>query len=85
MAHAAIRLALTDTPVDSASDHGAHEAIYLADPDANGIELAADRRRARWPARLDAAGLPADAAEGGFVTRDPWENAVVLRNEGGTQ
>lgn len=35
--------------------------------------------------RLDAAGLPADAAEGGFVTHDPWENAVVLRNEGGTQ
>lgn len=35
--------------IDGASDHGTHEAIYLHDPDFNGIELAWDRQRAEWP------------------------------------
>ncbi|MDQ3694582.1 MAG: VOC family protein [Chloroflexota bacterium] len=37
-------------PIGGASDHGAHEAIYLADPDGNGIELAWDRAPSEWPA-----------------------------------
>src|SRR5215207_1937362 len=49
LAHAAGRLAITRTPIQGASDHGTHEAIYLPDPDGNGIELAADRPRAEWP------------------------------------
>jgi len=49
LARAAVRLAATRTPVQGASDHGTHEAIYLADPDGNGLELAADRPRERWP------------------------------------
>ena len=49
LARAALRLALRRTPIQGASDHGTHEAIYLADPDGNGIELAADRPRAEWP------------------------------------
>ncbi|MEZ5102133.1 MAG: VOC family protein [Thermoleophilia bacterium] len=49
LARAAQRLAVTRTPIDGASDHGISEAIYLPDPDGNGIELAADRERARWP------------------------------------
>jgi catechol 2,3-dioxygenase len=49
LARAAVRLAETRTPVDGASDHGTHEAIYLPDPDGNGIELAADRPREQWP------------------------------------
>jgi catechol 2,3-dioxygenase len=36
-------------PIDGASDHGTHEAIYLRDPDSNGIELAWDRDPADWP------------------------------------
>jgi catechol 2,3-dioxygenase len=44
------RLALTRTPITGASDHGVSEAIYLADPDGNGIELYADRPRRDWPA-----------------------------------
>jgi catechol 2,3-dioxygenase len=43
------RLAVTRTPIDGASDHGISEAIYLPDPDGNGIELAADRPREEWP------------------------------------
>src|SRR5512132_80496 len=35
--------------LDGASDHGVSEAIYLRDPDENGIELYRDRPRAEWP------------------------------------
>jgi len=58
LARAALRLAATRTPVQGASDHGTHEAIYLPDPDNNGIELAADRPRERWPRPLDYIGGP---------------------------
>jgi catechol 2,3-dioxygenase len=34
--------------IDGASDHGTHEAIYLHDPDFNGLELAWDRPREQW-------------------------------------
>lgn len=37
--------------IDGASDHGTHEAIYLHDPDRNGIELAWDRKPDEWPRR----------------------------------
>jgi catechol 2,3-dioxygenase len=49
LARAAVRLAAARTPVQGASDHGTHEAIYLPDADGNGIELAADRPREVWP------------------------------------
>src|SRR5436305_23531 len=49
LARAAIRLGVTRTPIQGASDHGTHEAIYLSDPDGLGIELAADRPREVWP------------------------------------
>jgi catechol 2,3-dioxygenase len=52
LARAVQRLAATRTPIDGASDHGTHEAIYLPDADANGIELAADRPREQWPSGL---------------------------------
>jgi catechol 2,3-dioxygenase len=48
LARAAQRLIATQTPVSGASDHGISEAIYLPDPDGNGIELAADRDREHW-------------------------------------
>jgi catechol 2,3-dioxygenase len=54
LAHAAMRLAITRTPIQGASDHGTHEAIYLPDPDGNGVELAADRPRDVWPSWDDA-------------------------------
>jgi catechol 2,3-dioxygenase len=49
LARAAVRLGATRTPIQGASDHGTHEAIYLPDPDGLGIELAADRDRELWP------------------------------------
>jgi catechol 2,3-dioxygenase len=50
LAHAVLRLAETRTHIEGASDHGVSEAIYLRDPDDNGIELYADRPREVWPA-----------------------------------
>ena len=52
LARAAVRLATTRTPIQGASDHRTHEAIYLPDADGNGIELAADRPRRLWPSGL---------------------------------
>lgn len=49
LARAVQRLAETRTPISGASDHGVSEAIYLPDPDGNGIELYADRPRDAWP------------------------------------
>jgi catechol 2,3-dioxygenase len=58
LARAIVRLVATRTPIDGASDHETHEAIYLPDADGNGIELAADRPREEWPDHLGYAGGP---------------------------
>jgi catechol 2,3-dioxygenase len=43
------RLVEAGVPLSGASDHGVSEALYLNDPDGNGIELYWDRPRDRWP------------------------------------
>jgi catechol 2,3-dioxygenase len=43
------RMVETDTVLQGAADHGVSEALYLADPDGNGIEVYRDRPRAEWP------------------------------------
>jgi catechol 2,3-dioxygenase len=48
LAAALIRLLNHGWDIDGASDHGSHEALYLHDPDMNGIELAWDRDPSRW-------------------------------------
>lgn len=48
LARAYQRLAKVGYPIDGASDHGVSEAIYLSDPDGNGVELYADRPRSQW-------------------------------------
>jgi catechol 2,3-dioxygenase len=60
LARALMRLTAAGARIDGASDHGISEAIYLPDPDENGIELAADRPRAGWPARWDTSPDPLD-------------------------
>ena len=40
-------------PLDGASDHGVSEALYLRDPDGNGVELYWDRPEALWPRNPD--------------------------------
>jgi catechol 2,3-dioxygenase len=43
--------------LEGASDHGVSEAIYLRDPDDNGVELYVDRPREQWPAEMFTAPL----------------------------
>ncbi len=49
LAVAVKRLVEHGIELDGASDHGVSEAIYLHDPDGNGIEIYRDRPRAEWP------------------------------------
>jgi len=73
LATALKRLLDNGWPIDGASDHGTHEALYLHDPDFNGIELAWDRAPSEWPRKgdqlvfttqyLDLDGLLAEVAE----------------------
>ena len=53
LATALRRLIDAGAPISGASDHGVSEAIYLADPDGNGIEIYWDRPREQWPRRGD--------------------------------
>ena len=43
------RLMKKKWPIEGASDHGVSEAIYLSDPDGNGIEIYWDRPKKQWP------------------------------------
>src|SRR5688572_18841632 len=67
LARALRRLVETDTTLQGAADHGVSEAIYLADPDGNGIEVYRDRPRDQWPfvdlpaGAVEKEGLPAGA------------------------
>jgi catechol 2,3-dioxygenase len=53
LADALRRLAAAGIPLDGASDHGVSEALYLRDPDENGIELYWDRPPEAWPRTPD--------------------------------
>jgi len=50
---ALLRLRGAGVALEGASDHGVSEALYLHDPDGNGIELYWDRPRAEWPREAD--------------------------------
>jgi catechol 2,3-dioxygenase len=49
LADALRRLIDADVALEGASDHGVSEALYLRDPDGNGVELYWDRPQAQWP------------------------------------
>lgn len=53
LAHVLKRLVEADYPLEGAADHGVSEAIYLSDPDGNGVELYRDRAEADWPRQPD--------------------------------
>jgi catechol 2,3-dioxygenase len=53
LARALKRVVEAGVSIDGASDHGVSEAIYLRDPDQNGIELYRDRPREEWPRQSD--------------------------------
>ena len=49
LADALRRLVEAGVPLDGAADHGVSEALYLRDPDGNGVELYRDRPQEEWP------------------------------------
>lgn len=55
LADALRRVLAAGIPIDGASDHGVSEAIYLRDPDGNGVELYRDRAPEDWPRKADGA------------------------------
>ena len=73
LADALRRLVEAGIPLEGASDHGVSEALYLRDPDGNGIELYRDRPEREWPRD----------AEGSLVmfTR-PLDVRALLRERG---
>jgi catechol 2,3-dioxygenase len=53
LADALRRLSKAKVPLDGAADHGVSEAIYLRNPDGNGVELYWDRPKEQWPRGVD--------------------------------
>jgi len=53
LADALYRVITAGIPLDGASDHGVSEALYLRDPDENGVELYRDRPTEQWPRNAD--------------------------------
>jgi len=53
LADALHRVIEAKIPLDGASDHGVSEALYLRDPDENGVELYWDRPKEQWPRNAD--------------------------------
>jgi len=53
LADALRRLQQAGIPLEGASDHGVSEALYLRDPDGNGVELYWDRPKEQWPRSAD--------------------------------
>lgn len=47
------RVVAAGIPIDGAADHGVSEAVYLRDPDQNGVELYVDRDPGAWPHDAD--------------------------------
>jgi catechol 2,3-dioxygenase len=64
------RLDETGYPLDGASDHGVSEALYLSDPDGNGIEIYRDRPREEWPRRSDELRMGVEALDLDDFLRD---------------
>jgi catechol 2,3-dioxygenase len=74
-------------PIDGASDHLVSEALYLTDPEGNGIEIYADRPKEKWArsgggiematAKLDMAGLVAEIPAGDAGWRGIPDNSII--------
>jgi len=71
LADALVRVRDAGIPLDGASDHGVSEALYLRDPDQNGVELYWDRPQEQWP-------RPADGSAGVAMYTRPLDVAGLL-------
>ena len=73
LADALKRLVTAGVSLDGASDHGVSQALYLRDPDGNGVELYWDREEADWPRTADGALA---------MTTKPLDVEALLREAG---
>ena len=64
------RLIAYDQPIEGLSDHGVSEAIYLSDPDGNGIEIYRDRPRTEWPMAGDKVAMVTRALDARGLLRE---------------
>ena len=88
LADALHRVLSAGIPLDGASDHGVSEALYLRDPDENGVELYWDRPKEAWPRAAgrfardvhEAAGSGGFAAAAGSLTRSSLRGAKRRSN-----
>jgi catechol 2,3-dioxygenase len=71
LADALRRLVEAEIPLEGASDHGVSEALYLRDPDSNGLELYWDRPEEQWP-------RPGDGSEGVAMISAPLDLNELL-------
>jgi catechol 2,3-dioxygenase len=71
LADALRRLIAAEIPLERATDHGVSEALYLRDPDSNGLELYRDRPEDQWP-------RPADQSEGVAMISAPLDLNELL-------
>ncbi len=87
LADALRRLIEAKVPLDGASDHGVSEALYLRDPDGNGIELYWDRPREQWPRSADGALLMTTARLDveALLAEAPSRTAAEATGAGGTR
>ena len=76
LAGALVRVRDAGIPLDGASDHGVSEALYLRDPDQNGVELYWDRPQEQWP-------RPADGSRGVAMYTRPLDVAGLLAEADG--
>jgi catechol 2,3-dioxygenase len=71
LADALRRLIEAEIPLEGATDHGVSEALYLRDPDSNGLELYRDRPEDQWP-------RPADGSAGVAMISAPLDLNELL-------
>jgi catechol 2,3-dioxygenase len=76
LADAVRRLRAAGIELDGASDHGVSEALYLHDPDGNGLELYRDRPREEWPR---------DAQGHYLLVSEPFDVEALLREPAPTR
>ncbi len=72
LADAVRRVLKADIPIDGQADHGVSEAVYLRDPDCNGVELYRDFPEADWPR---------DAAGNLLIRNAPLDLAALLADD----
>jgi len=82
LARALLRLMEARYPIEGASDHLVSEALYLSDPDGNGIEIYADRPRDVWPTRQGRLQMATDPLDVQGLLREvsgnaPWQGLAA--------